>query len=353
LDGTEAYNQLQALQQEKDSLEMELQTHAEDMLYVQKYKNEILDLKKMTKESKKIISSLEIQLMNVTNRADESALRKQYEETEIESMMNTYREKANSANQKTEQAENRIASLVTELENSIFLEKENDQLSTLLSEMNVKLKKYVENEVKMKATNNVLAVENIKLQKTIDGQQQYYTNILQSNNEKEIELIQREKLWNRKEKQIERIVEDKYSMKMKKVEMKYKDQILQLKNDHVNDLEDLTKRISIQYDAKMKSTRSKYELKINTLNELININIKKWNVERNSLEMKIRTEHDVSMSFVFVFVVASLLLVLIQYFFSTFIPLPFFFFSLFYCIPLYSSILTNTTLPKHSVLLLT
>ena len=78
--------------------------------------------------------------MAARNRVDEMELRKQYEEGEITALVDTYRQKSTEATMANEQAGQKIAHLVTDLENSLFLEKENEKLIRTLSALNVKMK---------------------------------------------------------------------------------------------------------------------------------------------------------------------------------------------------------------------
>ena len=206
----------------------------EDYNHVEKFKQEIVHYKHNLEAANKERARLEILLMQATNRADEAALRKQYEDGDITSLVETYRQKSNEATLAKEQAGEKIQHLVTDLENSVFLEKENNQLSLLLSNLNQHNKQVSTKLETSETLNQTLAIENIKYQKLYEGQLSYYEEIGKNQSVREIDLVHREQLWKQKEQELENIIENKYASKMKELELKHRHSIGTLKQVRTN-----------------------------------------------------------------------------------------------------------------------
>ena len=243
-------------------------------------------------DSRKDVARLQTSLMAATNRADESELRKQYEEGEITALVDTYRQKSTEATMANEQAGKKIAHLVTDLENSLFLEKENEKLIRTLSELNVKMKQTTLKLETSDKTNATLAVENIKLKKINQGNVEYYENVNATQKKRELHLLKKEKEWHQKEKNIEVIVNQKYISQIKDNAFKHNQIIKKLKEANVNDLEDLQHRLNMKCSNKIEKLKKHFDHKTQNMCHLHDEQTTRWNDERKKYEAHVKTEHD-------------------------------------------------------------
>jgi hypothetical protein len=204
-------------------------------------------------------------------------------------------QKATDLTIEKEERDQKIARLVTNLENSVFLEKENDQLSTMMSKMNAKMKSVESNLSSSTSAAKKLAVENIKLKKILEGQKDYYKQVSSRQTERELALLEREKLWTRKERDMESMLDQKHMKLVSQNDLKHRKIAASTGDRHVEDMEDLASRLTEQFHARMTKSERSYERRYEETMQLHASEVERWNEERKRLEKNIRTEHNVSL----------------------------------------------------------
>ena len=209
----------------------------------------------------------------------------------------------------------KIAHLVTDLENSVFLEKENDQLSTMLSRMNADMKEKDVVLTSTTATAKKLAVENIKLKLIVEGQKEYHENIAARQAQREVSLLEREQVWERKEKEMESMLDQKYLQLMNENNQKHRRTAAEARQKSTDDLEDLTKRLTEQFVNRLESSENRYEKRYEDTRALHVAETERWSQERKRLEKSVRTEHDVSYHFYCVLLLCSFVSLICFYFY--------------------------------------
>ena len=151
-----------------------------------------------------------------------------------------------------------------------------------------------------------LFVENIKLKLIVEGQKEYHENIAARQAQREVSLLEREQVWERKEKEMESMLDQKYLQRMNENNQKHRRTAAEARQKSTDDLEDLTNRLTEQFVNRLESSENRYEKRYEDTRALHVAETERWSQERKRLEKSVRTEHDVSYHFYCVLLLCSL-----------------------------------------------
>jgi hypothetical protein len=280
--------------EEVAALRAQLASIEEDKATADRLQSEVSQLKSVAVASRNTILRLETALMAATNRADEVTMQKKYEEEEVTSLLDSYRKDASDAKEAQRTQDTKIQELVSDLENSVFLERENDKLGTLLAEYTGRQRELEANIEETNAKARKLAVENIKLKRTRDGQTAYYENVAAEQERRDASLIERERKVTQRERDVETNLQEEFLKKMMLKNAQRIDNEAHLQREYAEDMEQLQQRLLNQFDAKMEVLRQQHEKEKDRLREEHATAAGRWDVERRRLEQNVHDEHAVS-----------------------------------------------------------
>ena len=291
-------NELNLSKQEVAKLHEQLASLREQSKSESFLKSEIAKLKSVVESSGNTISHLEIALMEAKNRADELAMQKKYDEEEVTSIVETYRKNATDAKAQKLKQDAKIQKLISEMEDSFLLERENDKLGNLLAEMTSRGRDL---EAKLEKANmqaQELAVENIKLKKKLRGQAAYYEKVASELDRRDVSIMERERRVAQREHEAATNAQQEFLRKLSRRNAKRMEDHAKIQREFSKNVEDIRQKLLDQFGDILERQRMTFAREKGELLEEHAAAAGRWDVERSRLEQRVHDEHAVSTIFV-------------------------------------------------------